>query len=70
MVEPSKKSKGSSSTAAAAHRRHRPSGISTNTIDNNEVSTNAIVQTKYMHKTNDNRNNKKQTSAPQVIEIK
>ena len=46
------------------------SEISTNTIDNNEVSTNAIVQTKYMHKTNDNRNNKKQTLVPQVIEIK
>ena len=46
------------------------SGTSTNTIDSNEVSTNAIVQTKYMHKTNDNRNNKKQTLVPQVIETK
>ena len=46
------------------------SGIWTNIIDNNEVSTNAIVQTKYMHKTNDNRNNKKQTLVPQVKEIK
>ena len=35
------------------------SGISTNIIDNNEVSTNATVQTKCMHKTNDNQNNKK-----------
>ena len=43
------------------------SGISTNTIDNNEVSTNAIVQTKYMHKTNDNRDIKKQTLVPQVM---
>jgi len=46
------------------------SGIWTNIINNNEVSTNAIVQTKYMHNTNDNRNNKKQTLVPQVIEIK
>ena len=34
------------------------SGISTNIIDNNEVSTNVTIQTKCMHKTNDNRNNK------------
>ena len=32
------------------------SGISTNIIDNNEVSTNTTVQTKCMHKTNGNRN--------------
>ena len=31
--------------------------ISTNIIDN-KVSTNATVQTKCMHKTNDNQNNK------------
>ena len=35
------------------------SGISTNIIDNNEVNTNATVQTKRMHKTKDNRKNKK-----------
>ena len=32
------------------------SGISTNTIDNNEVSTNATVQTTCMHKTKVNQN--------------
>ena len=31
------------------------SGISTNIIDNNEISNNATIQTKCMHKTNDNR---------------
>ena len=35
------------------------SGISTNIIDNNEVRTNATVQTKCMHKTKDNRKNNK-----------
>ena len=34
------------------------SDISTNTIDNNEVSTNAIVQTTCMHKTKDDQKNK------------
>jgi len=34
------------------------SEISTNIIDNNEVSTNATVQTKCMHKTKDDRKNK------------
>ena len=36
----------------------RDSRISTNTIDNNETSTNVTTQTIFMHKTNGNRNNK------------
>jgi len=38
------------------------SGILTNIIDNNEVNTNATVQTKRMHKTKDNRKNKTNVS--------
>ena len=38
------------------------SGISTNIIDNNEVNTNATVQTKHMHKTKDNQKNKTNVS--------
>ena len=34
------------------------SGISTNITDNNGVSTNPTIQTKRMHKTNDDRKNK------------
>ena len=34
-------------------------GISTNIIYNNEVNTNETVQTKRMHKTKDDRKNKK-----------
>jgi len=30
------------------------SGISTNIINNNEINTNATIQRKRMHKTNDN----------------
>ena len=47
------------------------SGISTNIIDNNEISTNATIQTKCMHKTNDKREKQqKQTLVPQVIETR
>ena len=42
------------------------SGISTNIIDNNEGSTNATVQTKCMHKTNDNQNNNSRTMCSKI----
>jgi len=45
------------------------SGISTNIIDNNEVSTNATFQTKRMHKTRENQKTK-QMLVPQVIETR
>ena len=42
-----------------------------NIIDNNEISNNATIQTKCMHKTNDNRKKQqKQTLVPQVIETR
>ena len=45
-------------------------GISTNTIDNNEVSTNATVQTTCMHKTKDNKKNKANVSPSSYKKIK
>ena len=46
------------------------SGILTNIIDNNEVNTNATVQTKRMHKTKDNRKNKTNVSPSSYIKNK
>ena len=46
------------------------SGISANIIDNNEVNTNATIQTKMYEQNKWQSKQQKQTLVPQVIEIK